>query len=123
MWTKLATAALIVAASTAWAEKPVKSVELSRVAEQLRNHEINIEQGPGLDREHGRFHVIHSDVLMLDCSTCHGKPKYREGVLNFSKFKPFPVKAKGQLEKDVCLGCHQEGGIATSFYTPSTTDE
>ncbi|RMF15318.1 MAG: hypothetical protein D6758_09955 [Gammaproteobacteria bacterium] len=123
MWTKIAAATLMVATSVAFAEKPVQSVELSRVAEKLRNHEIKIEQGPGMDREHGRFHVIHSDVLMLDCSTCHGKPKYREGVLNFSKFKPFPVKAKGQFEKDVCLGCHQEGGIATSFYTPSTTDE
>lgn len=114
------TALLCMAAFSAYAEKPQITVDLARIAEKIRSGEIELKGDRSMDFKHGRFHEIHADILLMECSSCHIGDNYREGVLNFSKYKPWPVKAKGELERSVCLGCHQEGGIATTFYTPST---
>ncbi len=113
-------ALLCLAAFSAYAEKPQVTVDLARAADKIRSGEIELKYDLGMGFEQGRYHEIHGDIMLMGCTSCHIGEEYREGVLNFSKYKPWPEEAKGQLERSVCLGCHQEGGVATTFYTPST---
>ncbi len=107
-------------AALAYAEKPQVTTDLGRVAEKIRKGEIKLKGNFSMNFDNGRYHEIHADIMLLECSTCHIGERYKEGVLNFSKYKPLPEDSEGQFEKTPCLGCHQEGGIATTFYTPST---
>ena len=95
--------------------------ELARIAEKIRNGEIDVGKDYSINTKTGRFHIIHADKLMLDCTTCHRGEHYRKDYLSMSKNKPYPSHAKGQYQRSVCLGCHQKGGIATRWYNSSTT--
>ena len=98
-----------------------ETADLAHIGENIRSGKIDVGHNYSMDFKKGRFHIIHADKMLLDCTTCHIGQKYKEGVMNFSKYKPYPLRAKGNFEKSVCLGCHQDGGIAASWYTPSST--
>lgn len=95
--------------------------ELARIAEKIRSGEIDVGKDYSINVKTGRFHIIHADKLMLDCTTCHRGEKYRKDYLLVGKNKPYPPRAKGRYQRSVCLGCHQKGGIATRWYNSSTT--
>jgi len=99
---------------------PTTHKELARIAEKIRNGEIDVGKDYSVNVKTGRFHIIHADKLMLDCSTCHQGETYRKDYLIVGKNKPYPPKAKGRYQRSVCLGCHQKGGIATRWYNSST---
>ena len=100
--------------------EPVASQELARLAERIRNGEIDVGKDFSLDVEKGRFHIIHADIMMLDCSNCHYGLRYRDDYMIIGREEPFPAEARGRYQRSVCLGCHQSGGIATPWYNSST---
>ena len=104
------------------AEQPTttNSAQLARVAEQIRQHRIDVGGDFSMDEKTGRFHIIHADKMMMDCSNCHYGDQYRPDYLDVSRDKPYPDKAKGQYVRSVCLGCHQKGGLATQWYDTGT---
>jgi hypothetical protein len=95
--------------------------ELARIAEKIRSGEIDVGKDYSIKVKTGRFHIIHADKLMLDCTTCHRGENYRKDYLLIGKNKPYPPDAKGRYQRSACLGCHQKGGIATRWYNSSTT--
>lgn len=101
-------------------DTPTTHKELARIAEKIRNGEIDVGKDYSVNVKTGRFHIIHADKLMLDCSTCHQGETYRKDYLIVGKNKPYPPKAKGRYQRSVCLGCHQKGGIGTRWYNSST---
>ncbi|NOY16972.1 MAG: hypothetical protein GXP23_08585 [Gammaproteobacteria bacterium] len=94
--------------------------ELARLAEKIRSGEIDVGKDYSMNEKTGRFHIIHADKLMLDCTTCHQGKAYRKDYLLVGKDKAYPARAKGQYQRSVCLGCHQKGGIARRWYNSST---
>jgi hypothetical protein len=106
----------------AWAETPAKldSAQLARISEQIRQHRIDVGGDYSMNEKTGRYHIIHADKLLMDCSNCHYGDAYRPDYLSVSRDRPYPEKARGQYIRSVCLGCHQEGGLATKWYNTST---
>jgi hypothetical protein len=107
---------------TALAEQPViqSSAQLARISEQIRQHRIDVGGDYSMNEKTGRFHIIHADKMLMDCSNCHYGENYQPGYLSVSRDKPYPDRAKGQYVRSVCLGCHQEGGLATQWYNTGT---
>lgn len=97
-----------------------EGADLARIAEKIRSGEIDVGNDYSMNFKTGRFHIIHADKMVLDCTACHYGYRYRDDVFLMSKEKPFPAAAKGLYERSVCLGCHQSGGIATRWYNGST---
>ena len=94
----------------------LKTMNLARIAEQIRNGEIDVGKDYSTDFKTGRFHIIHADKLLIDCNNCHFGSEYKADYQLMSKHKPMPDKMPGRLQRSVCLGCHGEGGIATHLY-------
>jgi hypothetical protein len=94
---------------------------LATTADQIRSGEIDVGDDYSMNTETGRFHIIHADKVLMDCTNCHIGEQYSQDYLSISRDKPYPLEAKGQYERSVCLGCHQEGGAATTFYQGSAT--
>ncbi len=94
--------------------------ELARLAEKIRSGEIDVGKDYSMNVKTGRFHIIHADKLMLDCTTCHQGKVYRKDYQLVGKDEPYPASAKGQYQRSVCLGCHQKGGMARRWYNSST---
>ena len=107
---------------TVEAEQPatVSSAQLARIAEQIRQHRIDVGGDYSMNAKTGRYHIIHADKMMMDCSNCHYGDQYQPDYLDVSRNKPYPAEAKGQYVRSVCLGCHQEGGLATQWYNTGT---
>lgn len=120
--TTLAVTFFLATVLPAWAEQPStpSSAELARIAEQIRQRRIDVGGDYSMNEKTGRFHIIHADKMLMDCANCHFGTKYEPDYLSASRDKPFPEKAKGQYVRSVCLGCHQEGGLATRWYNTST---
>jgi len=94
--------------------------ELARIAEKIRSGEIDVGKDLSTNVKTGRFHIIHADKLLMDCTNCHYGVRYRDDYQAVDKFKPYPARAKGRYQRSVCLGCHTSGGIATRWYNSST---
>ena len=92
---------------------------LATTADKIRSGEIDVGDDYSMNTDTGRFHTIHADKVLMDCTNCHIGETYRPDYLSISRHKPYPIEAKGQYERSVCLGCHQEGGAATTFYKGS----
>jgi len=94
---------------------------LATTADKIRSGEIDVGSEYSMSEESGRFHTIHADKVLMDCSNCHIGEEYSQDYMGISKHKPYPAEAKGQYERSVCLGCHQEGGAGTTFYRGAAT--
>lgn len=94
---------------------------LATTAEKIRSGEIDVGSDYSMNTDTGRYHIIHADKVLMDCSNCHIGESYSPDYMSISRDKPYPVEAKGQYERSVCLGCHQEGGAATTFYQGAAT--
>ena len=98
------------------ATKELKTMNLARIAEQIRNGEIDVGKDYSTNFKTGRFHIIHADKLLIDCNNCHYGKEYKADYQLMGKHKPMPDKMPGRLQRSVCLGCHGDRGIATHLY-------
>ncbi len=100
-----------------------KRIAYARLGEQIRQNKVNVGNIYSVSDEDGRFHNIHADKLLMDCSQCHGQRTYKADYLLVSKHKKLPTEHRGRVEKAVCLGCHLPGGMGTPWYGSSTIKE
>lgn len=89
---------------------------LEDISEKILQGEIPVGKELSMDYKRGRYHEIHVDVLGLDCHTCHYGKAYQPDYLLLRKYEFLRKRAKGQFNREACLACHQEEGIATVFY-------
>lgn len=94
----------------------LKTMNLARIAEQIRSGEIDVGNNYSTDFRTGRFHIIHADKMLIDCNNCHYGNVYKPDYQLMGKWKAMPEKMPGRLQRSVCLGCHSKGGIATNLY-------
>lgn len=114
----LAACALFIAGPTL-----AEDLDLADTAEAIRNGDIDVGKQYDMNKKKGRFHLIHSETLGLECEACHVAPKYAPDYLLVDKDNA-EAKAvghgKGQkadvLDRAVCLGCHKTNGVATTWY-------
>ncbi len=59
-----------------------------------------------LDRTNGRFHQRHLKKLKMDCTNCHS-PETKDDLF-LRRDKTQPAGMPGQVDRSVCLSCHQE---------------
>ena len=91
-------------------------LEYSRLAEAIRQNEVSVGSELSLKFQSGRFHRIHADTLLMDCSNCHTYESYKKDYLIVSRGRPINSIQPGRIEKAVCLGCHLPGGMGTPWY-------
>lgn len=70
--------------------------------------------GMGIEQ---RFHLIHSEVLNLECTMCH-KAELAPGEVIFSGRVSDLALPFGAVDKRVCIACHSPGGPARLLYGP-----
>lgn len=63
----------------------------------------------------GRFHTIHGKVVGMDCRNCHVDFDVKD-LYTVRGDRKLPASQPGYVHKSRCLGCHREGGTATSLY-------
>lgn len=93
-----------------------ESANLEEVAEMIRDGKIDVGKEYSMHEKKGRFHNIHVDAVGMDCASCHYGEYYQADFLLLRKSERLVKKAKGQMNWGSCLGCHQTGGIATTWY-------
>ena len=59
-----------------------------------------------MDPAKGRFHQTHTKKLKMACTTCHSSEV--KDALFLRKNDVVPAGMPGQVDRSVCLGCHQE---------------
>jgi hypothetical protein len=62
-------------------------VNLTGLAEDIRNGKLDVGTEYSLDVGTGRFHNIHANVLGLGCATCHAGTEYRPDFLLLRKYE------------------------------------
>lgn len=119
MGTRLILLLLLLAPLAGFADE--SEANIAEVSEALREGKIDVGDMYSIDFKKGRYHVIHTDVLGLDCTSCHYGDAYRQDYLLVGKSKPYAKRAKGRYDRTVCLGCHRVGGEGTAFYGSNAT--
>jgi len=100
-----------------------KQIPYARLGENIRQNKVDVGNIYSVSNVNARFHNIHADKLLMDCSHCHGLKQYKIDYLLVSKHKKISTEHKGRVEKAVCLGCHLPGGMGTPWYGGSTVNE
>ena len=54
----------------------------------------------------GRFHQVHTRKLQFACSSCHAPEQ--QDVLFLRKDEALPAGMPGQVDRQVCVACHQQ---------------
>ena len=105
---------LAVSVGPCWAEEDEDiETDLEVTARNIRSGEIPVFGDLSMDYRKGRFHTVHIDLLGLDCGTCHWGERFQNDYLLDEVLRK---RAKGQATRQSCVACHQQGGIATTFY-------
>jgi len=115
----LAVGTLLMAGTVLAAE----ATDLDDIAEGIRNGDIDVGKRYDMNKNKGRYHLIHSETIGLDCESCHVAPKFAPDYLLFNKDNA-EAKATGHgkgpkadvVDRSVCLGCHKTNGVATTWY-------
>ena len=96
---------------------------LANFAEQVQQGKVDVGKLYSMDDRKGRFHLIHSEELDLNCESCHVAKDYAPDYLLVDRdnaHRQAMGEGKGSkadvLDRSVCLGCHKTGGIATTWY-------
>lgn len=107
--------ALLLSAVATIVEADQKFISLDQMAEKIREGEIDV--GKKITTEFdGRFHRIHTEALGMACTACHAATAYPADFLSVSRDK-FPRRGHpGATPRALCIGCHQQNGIATPIY-------
>lgn len=66
-----------------------------------------------MDPAKGRFHQIHIKKLKMACSSCHSTEA--KDALYLRKDDVLPAGMTGQVDRSLCLGCHQEPNKPTWY--------
>lgn len=97
--------------------------DLADTAEAIRDGKIDVGKQLDMNKKSGRFHMIHSETLGLECEACHVASQYAPDYLLLDKEnaeKKAQEKHKGPkadvLDRAVCLGCHKTNGVASTWY-------
>lgn len=100
-----------------------EQMDLDEMAEAIRNGDIDVGKQYDMNKKSGRFHLIHSETIGLECEACHVAPKYAPDYLLVDKDNAEAKAAhrgKGPeadvLDRAVCLGCHKTNGPAHTWY-------
>lgn len=100
-----------------------EQMDLLEMAEAIQEGNIDVGKQYGMHKKRGRYHRIHSEVLGMECESCHVGKKYAPDYLLLTKEEE-ERRAAGQgkrpksdvVDRSVCLGCHKTNGIATPWY-------
>lgn len=97
--------------------------DLQETAKAIRDGKIDVGKQYDMHKTKGRYHLIHSETLGLECESCHVAPKFAPDYLLLNRDNAEAKAAghgKGQkagvLDRSVCLGCHKTNGVATAWY-------
>ncbi len=100
-----------------------EGMDLADTAEAIRNGDIDVGKNYGMNKKKGRYHLIHSETLGLECEACHVSKKYAPDYLLVSKDEEerraagYGKRPKADVvDRAVCLGCHKKNGVAHTFY-------
>jgi hypothetical protein len=96
-------------------------VDLAGLAEDIRKGKLDVGTEYSLDVGTGRFHNIHANALGLGCATCHAGTEYQSDFLLLRKYEEVAESSPGRPDRSSCLGCHQTGGTATTWYSGRAT--
>ncbi len=66
-----------------------------------------------LDPAKGYFHQLHAKKMNMACSSCHSS-EVRD-ILFLRKDDVVPAAMPGQVDRHVCLTCHQTPGTPTWY--------
>jgi len=100
-----------------------EQLDLADTAEAIRNGDIDVGKEYSMHKKRGRYHLIHSEVLGLECEACHVSSKYAPDYLLVNRQEE-EARASGHgkrpkadvVDRAVCLGCHKTNGVAHTFY-------
>ncbi len=70
-----------------------------------------------LDPAKGYFHQLHVQKMKMTCATCHSSEM--RDILFLRKDDVVPAAMPGQVDRKVCLGCHQAPGKPTWYGAPA----
>lgn len=92
-------------------------IDIGMAAREIRDGKIAVGKTYSTTLEDdSRFHNLHGDALGLGCKSCHTGSAYQADFIFLRKGEIMPREARGQVDRAVCLGCHQTGGPATAWY-------
>jgi hypothetical protein len=105
-------------------DKGGEAIGLSRLGDFIRDGKIDVGKQYNMNDKKGRFHLIHSEEMDLNCESCHVEAKgYAADYLLLDRDQAVAKaagKGKGKkadiLDRSVCLGCHKTGGVGTVWY-------
>lgn len=84
-------------------------VSLATLAEQVRKGEIDVGKDYGLAPDR-RFHRIHTEVVGLQCTTCHvDKLPARAEIFTLRPAVDVSPNSPAPVDRRACLGCHLAG--------------
>ena len=119
--TLLLTGLLVLSLPSSWAAEVPG--DLAETAEAIRTGTIDVGKQYDMNERKGRFHLIHSETVGLECEGCHVAKRYAPDYLVIDRENAERKAAgtgKGKkievLDHSVCLGCHKTGGVATAWY-------
>lgn len=96
---------------------------LATFSGEIQEGKVDVGKLYSMDDKKGRFHLIHSEELDLNCESCHVAVDYAPDYLLVDRYNAHR-QALGEgkrgksdvLDRSVCLGCHKTGGVATVWY-------
>ena len=96
---------------------------LATFSEQIQEGKVDVGKLYSMDDKKGRFHLIHSEEIDLNCESCHVATAYAKDYLLVDRANA-ERNALGEgktgkadiLDRSVCLGCHKAGCVATVWY-------
>jgi hypothetical protein len=97
--------------------------DLEETAKAIRDGKIDVGKQYDMHKTKGRYHLIHSETIGMECEACHVAPKFAPDYLLLNRDNA-EAKAAGHgkggkadvLDRSVCLGCHKTKGVATAWY-------
>jgi hypothetical protein len=96
---------------------------LATFAEQIQEGKVDVGKLYSMDDKKGRFHLIHSEEIDLNCESCHVAKAYAKDYLLVDRANA-ERNALGEgktgkadvLDRSVCLCCPKTGDVATVWY-------
>lgn len=125
LMTRLAVMAalLCLPATAVWSEDAEAPTDLYEISKAISEGEIDVGKRYDMNDKKGRFHLIHSETVGMECEGCHVAKSYAPDYLLVDRANATRKAAgegKGEkievLDRSVCLGCHKTGGVATVWY-------
>lgn len=118
----VAAAFLCLPVTVTWAEDEAPS-DLYEMSKAISEGKIDVGKRYDLNEKKGRFDLIHSETIGLECESCHVAKDFAKDYLLVDRYNAARKAAgtgKGDkadvLDRAVCLGCHKTGGVATTWY-------